>query len=143
MSETTVDGVMIHLTTAVRERTPAREVAQILASNHLPAVAVLDAGGRVTGIVTASNLLPLVTARCWQHQAHRTAATVAGPAYTVGPHAPVTDAVRLANQAELNALPVVDGAGALLGMVTRTDLASALLRADAKIRRSFDHQLAG
>ena len=131
MNGATVADVMIHSTVAVRERTPVDEVARALATSHWPAITVVDDDRKVVGIVTAADLLPLLLARGWQRRPRR-ADAIAHPVPTVGPDTRVADAVLLANQNEQHALPVVDPAGALLGMATRSDLVSALLRAERR-----------
>lgn len=132
MNGATVADVMIHSAVAVRERTLVDEVARTLATSHWPAITVVNDERKVVGIVTAAELLPLLMTRGWRRRARR-AVAIARPVPTVGADTRVADAVLLVNQNELHALPVVDPAGALLGVATRSDLVSALLRAERRL----------
>jgi CBS domain-containing protein len=56
---------------------------------------------------------------------------------TVGEQADFRDVVLLLRKHDVSALPVVDDAGALVGIVTRGDLLKAYLRADEDIRQEI------
>ena len=56
------------------------------------------------------------------------------PAVTVGPEELVATAARRMDDRRVKRLPVVDHSGALVGIVTRTDLLKVFLRSDDELR---------
>lgn len=120
--------------------------------HELPGVPVVDGEGKVVGIVTEADLvireedadihLPhhidllggVIFLESTKHYEERLrkalAATVADMMtpnpVTVRPEAPVQDAARMIAERRHNRLPVVDGDGRLLGVVTRLDVLEAL-----------------
>ena len=55
------------------------------------------------------------------------------PAITIHPDAPLSAAARLMNARHIRRLPVVDGSGKLIGVVSRRDLMRVFLRPDTEI----------
>jgi CBS-domain-containing membrane protein len=110
-------------------------------------VPVVDAEGRVIGVVSEADLLlkeerhegrpsgPLVdphgdTAKA---QAQNAAALMTSPAVTVRPEATLTEAARLLHRRHVKRLPVVDADGRLVGIVSRADLLQVFLRSDESL----------
>ncbi|QKG27124.1 CBS domain-containing protein [Actinomadura verrucosospora] len=151
MKRRTVEEVMTTEVVTVAEDAPFTEIAETLADRRISAVPVLDAGGRVTGVVTEADLLrkeefrpddlgqrPLRGRR--RHHAFAKARAVdarglmSAPAVTVEPGATVAEAARLLASRGFKAAPVVDGDGVLRGIVARRDLLSVFHRGDDDIR---------
>jgi CBS domain-containing protein len=149
-----VRDVMTTEVVAVQPWTPFREIVARLAEHRISAVPVLDADGRVLGVVTEADLLlkqehpdpelnvPLAWSRRRRLEREKAAAVVAGklmttPAVTVPPTATVTEAARRLHAAGVKRLPVVDEAGRLVGIVSRGDLLKAFTRPDDAIRREI------
>lgn len=147
-----VRDVMTGDVVTVNEHTPFKEIAQLLADHRVSALPVLDAGGRVVGIVSEADLLlkeeyPAGPPTGWLFEGRRRRATRAkatggtavelmtAPAVTVGPDATVAEAARLLHRHGVKRLPVVDPAGPLLGIVSRADLLKVFLRSDDEIAR--------
>jgi CBS-domain-containing membrane protein len=63
------------------------------------------------------------------------------PAVTVCADATVTEAARLMTEHRVKRLPVVDEAGALVGIVTRRDLLQVFLRTDDEIQRDVQQEV--
>jgi CBS domain-containing protein len=59
------------------------------------------------------------------------------PAVTTSPGELVSDAARLMSSHELSRLPVVNGYGRLVGIITRSDVLSVFSRTDDDIRREI------
>jgi CBS domain-containing protein len=141
------------MTTSVVTATPEtgfQDLVATMAEHHVSGVPVVDGGGRIVGIVSEADLLregsedrrrtraldwflqPARTedARTRQHDA---GAIMTTPVVTVQPHTSIWEAIRKLREAGVKRLPVVDGEGQLLGIVSRVDLLSAFIRTDDEI----------
>jgi CBS domain-containing protein len=153
-----VREVMTQDVVTVDEHAAFKEVARLLTERRVSALPVLDADGRVVGIVSEADLLLKEEfperppeARLFQGRRRRdTRAKAAGgtaaelmtsPAITIGPDASVAEAARLLHRHQIKRLPVLDPAGPLLGIVSRADLLKVFLRSDADITREVRQQV--
>ena len=151
MHTSLVRDVMTTEVVAVEPLTPFKEIATRLARHRISAVPVLDADGRVLGVVTEADLLlkqehpdpganvPLVWSKRRRREREKADAAVAGklmtaPATTVPPTATVAEAARRLHAAGVKRLPVVDETGRLVGIVSRADLLTVFTRPDQAIR---------
>jgi CBS-domain-containing membrane protein len=66
-----------------------------------------------------------------------------GTVVTIGPEAPVARAARALHEHHVKRLPVVDGDGKVVGIVSRSDLLSVFLRPDRDIADDIDRALTG
>ena len=156
-----VGDVMTTSVVTVDRITPYKEIARLLAGHRISGLPVLKMGREVVGVVTEADLLAAeastarrlhasVTRSWWrrsqQHPALTAGELMTSPAITVGPHVTIPAAARLMNTHHIRRLPVVDDKGRLLGLVSRRDLLSVLLRPDgdieANIRQVLDEILA-
>lgn len=147
MKHRKIKNVMTTDVATVDEDTTFKDVVRILDQRDISAVPVVDADNRVIGIVSNADLLPKQGAQepaeahspmAW-FQSHwdraRKEATTAGelmtsPAITIGPDDTVVDAAKLLDKYAVKRLPVVDGNGTLVGIVSRRDLLTVFLRRD-------------
>jgi CBS-domain-containing membrane protein len=144
----TVADVMRRDVVTAYENALFKEIARALDRNGIDAVPVIDAGRRVVGVVTASDLLARLAGARPVPRGHRLAARgearnksractarelMTAPAITVTPGSLIVDAARLAARSRVRNLPVVDPDGVLLGMVARGDLIKLFLRPDDDI----------
>lgn len=130
--------------------TPFLDVAHTLAREQVSALPVVDSDDHVIGVVSESDLLAKAAVmaeprrhgavgRLWQHRLYDkshgdTAATLMTfPPVTVHPAQRVADAAWTAAHGRLKRLPVTDHHGRLVGVVSRHDLLSALIRDDTEI----------
>lgn len=143
----TTDVVTVDATTAFKE------IVAALEGNRISAVPVIDERRHVLGIVSESDLLSqafggrLVRPRGQHHlphivrprRAHDTIARdlMSSPAVVTTPETRIAIAARDAAAARVRRLPVVDGGGLLVGIVTRSDLLRPFLRADAAIHEDI------
>jgi CBS domain-containing protein len=130
------------------------EVVRVLHDNELPGVPVVDADGRLAGIVTEADLVlpddqgdlhiphyvnlfggtvflePLgrFEKRLRKAFASTAADMMTADPDTVAPDATVKEAARLVHESGHNRLPVVEDDGRLVGVITRVDLLGALAR---------------
>jgi CBS-domain-containing membrane protein len=130
---------------SVRRDTPLQEVAELLAQRGVAGVPVLDAAGRVEGVISEKDFLSRmggegarsfmgVVAECLRGKgcvavsvrAQRAEDIMSSPAVTVGEDTTVMAIADTFTGKRINRVPVVDGEGKLLGIVSRADIVRAL-----------------
>lgn len=134
---------------AVRRDASFKEMAAMLRSRRISAFPVIDGRDRVIGVVSESDLLvkeavqtegsSLIAALRHIREDDKAVGITAGdlmtsPAITIGPEAAVEEAARILYDRRVKRLPVVNAAGRLLGIVSRTDVLAVYGRADEQIR---------
>jgi CBS-domain-containing membrane protein len=142
----------------VDEHASFKEIAALITGGRVSALPVLDAHGRVLGIVSEADLVlkeefPEGPAggRLFQGRRQRqdrakaagdtAAELMTSPAVTVGPDATVAEAARLLHRHGIKRMPVVDPAGPLLGIVSRADLLKVFLRSDPDLTRAVRQEV--
>ncbi|MEU3492045.1 CBS domain-containing protein [Kitasatospora cineracea] len=157
MRHRSVGQLMTRPVVSVRPGTGFKEIARLLAEHDITAVPVLDAEDRPVGVVSEADLMlgqcaredpsgMLLAPRLTSEQAARSRATTAGglmsrPALCCRPEWTAVEAARRMQQAHLKRLPVVDEAGRLIGIVSRSDLLRVFLRQDRAIREEIRHDV--
>jgi CBS domain-containing protein len=150
-----VQDVMVTSVVTVDRITPYKEIARLLAEHRISGVPVLSMGRHVTGVVSEADLLaardrnPEAGARWLRwlsgrkpHQGLIASQLMTSPALTIQPDGTLARAARLMNTHHVRRLPVVDGSGTLLGIVSRRDLLSVFLRPDPQIAHQVREVLA-
>lgn len=156
MYPTVADVMSTDLVTATRS-TPYKQLIAKMRDHGVHALPVVDAGDRLVGIVTETDLAlkqeyrpshrtPFLEGTAQHRQRRKAAATIAEqcmsrPAAVIGPDATVPAAARLLHQRGVHHLPVVDADGRLLGVATRRDLLAVFLRDDDEIARSVRYRV--
>ncbi|HZC99632.1 MAG TPA: CBS domain-containing protein [Actinomycetes bacterium] len=147
-----VEDVMTTEVVTVRRQEPFKSIVRLLEECRISAVPVVDDRGVVIGVVSEADLLAkeryphgragLSTVeglrnRTALHKAKGVTAAelMSSPPVTVQLGSTVGEAARLCAGAGVKRLPVVDGRGRLVGVVTRTDLLKVFMRQDEEIRR--------
>ena len=148
-STTLVQDVMTTRVISVTEGAGYKDIVTLLRRHRVSAVPVLDAAGRVTGVVSEADLLMKQTAPAlpvgavrlaWRlrERSKASACTAAelmtSPAVTVRADADVAKAARLMRDRNVRRLPVTGADGRLVGIVSRTDVLSVYERPDEQIR---------
>jgi CBS domain-containing protein len=148
---TKVRDVMTSPVETVGAKTGFKAIAERLRARAISAVPVVDAAGRVVGVVSEADLLlKEERAELEEHQPFfegprgrrartRAAADTAGelmscPAATIRADAPVAEAARVMRRCGVKRLPVVDDEGHAVGIVSRRDLLTVFTRRDEDIR---------
>ena len=145
-----VADVMTRAVVSAHADAPLKEIAAAMSRNHISTVPVLDERRRVIGVVSAADLLARISGdhgapprghRLAQRRDTRrkSSALVArelmtAPAITVRDTDAIVHAARVAATYSVRTMPVLDGSGELVGMVSRSDLVCAFLREDDDIR---------
>lgn len=151
-----VEDVMTRTVVALRDAAEFKDIARTMRQRRISALPVLDADGRVVGVVSEADLLPKEAFRDRDPAAPRTRhatgrakarAVTAGelmtsPAVTVTADVTLAQAARLMARHRVKRLPVVDGDGMLRGIVSRSDLLDVFLRGDEDIARDVRREIA-
>ncbi|GAA1248501.1 CBS domain-containing protein [Kitasatospora nipponensis] len=159
MQHRTVHDVMTQGVVTARPDTAFKEVAGLFHRNDITAVPVIDDQDRPLGMVSEADLLRnkavqpdpeghTSAARLSPTERARAEAETAGglmtsPAVTARPHWSIVEAARVMDRKKVKRLPVVDEAGRLVGIVSRSDLLRLFLRSDAEIRAELTHDVLG
>jgi predicted transcriptional regulator len=118
---------------AIRDDSTVHEAAQYLRDRQVRSVGVLDAGGRLVGVISQSDISEKVAAenKCpaWMRVSEIMSTTLV----TVSPDRSLHDCLRLMEQNGFYHLLVVDPAGTYHGMVSVRDLLS-VIASDEKAR---------
>ncbi|WP_284740506.1 CBS domain-containing protein [Amycolatopsis sp. RTGN1] len=146
-----VGSVMKIDVATVAPDTPFKAVAVLLASWNISGAPVVDEDGQVLGVVSQGDLLeheaPHGLLKPGSRQAKRKAGAafvadlMTSPAVTVRAEDDVTVAAKLLEQNHFHRLPVVDDAGKLAGIVSRSDLLRVFLRTDQEIRAEVSDEV--
>ena len=155
----TVKDVMSTLAVWVSETASFREIAAKLRDCRVSAFPVLDAHGKLTGVVSEADLMvkeavlgePGGVAGFLAGLVHHGARAKAGgvtaadlmtsPAVTIGPDDTVEHAAKLMYDRKVKRLPVIAQDGRLVGIISRTDILAVFDRTDAEIREEIMTQV--
>jgi CBS domain-containing protein len=159
-----VEQVMTRSVIAVTTDTPISEVARLLVDRAISGLPVVDADGRVVGVVSEGDILlreaghappsrrPLARftrSRSGDQTVQRkVGAATAGelmtsPALTLEPHRALRTAAEIMTAKGVNRLPIVDENRRLVGIVTRADLVRAFVRTDEQLVEAIRMELFG
>jgi CBS domain-containing protein len=148
---TKVRDVMTSPVETVGAKTGFKAIAERLRARAISAVPVVDAAGRVVGVVSEADLLlkqeradleehqPFLEGPRARRARTRAAAGTAGelmscPAATIRADAPLAEAARMMRRCGVKRLPVVDDEGHAVGIVSRGDLLAVFTRDDEDVR---------
>ncbi|MDI6098717.1 CBS domain-containing protein [Actinoplanes sp. NEAU-A12] len=154
MKNWTVDDVMTTEVISVDPSASYRYLVDLLTAHRFSAVPVVDAARRVIGVVSEADLLRKIEYAGGgerglldglRHRADRAKATartavdlMSAPPVVVSLGTSITAAARRLDEKHVKRLPVIDGSGRLVGIVTRGDLLRVHLRADDDIRADIE-----
>lgn len=135
MRKWTVEDVMTRDVVSVAPDASYREVVDALVANGVSAAPVVDARGRVLGVVSEADLLRKAEAVDDERLRRAVAAELmTAPAIVAEPGMSVAAAARRLESGRIKRMPVVDTDGCLAGIVSRRDLLRIHTRGDADIR---------
>ncbi|MFJ8787697.1 CBS domain-containing protein [Streptomyces sp. NPDC102462] len=153
-----VSDVMTRKVVAVKAKASFKDIVRTLRQWGVTALPVLDDERRVVGVVSEADLLPKEEARGADpapgaRAADGSAAAKAvavtadrlmtAPAVTVAGSATLALAARIMARNGIKRLPVVDAAGVLTGIVSRSDLLKVFLRDDEEIAEEVRRDVVG
>ena len=145
----TVKDVMTTEVVVVRRGATFKEMAAALRRFRVSALPVVDADGKVIGVVSVADMLvkevPLgvIDGLVHHKEVRKAAGLTAGdlmthPAVTVRPTDSIEHAAQLMYNLRIKRLPVVDAGGGLVGVISRTDLLAVYDRPDSEIRAEIE-----
>ena len=141
----------------VRADTPLREAAALLAERRISGLPVVDAEGRVVGVLSEADIVAKAGGAARGHRllgwllepdvdladkirARTVGEAMSAPALTIEADRRVHEAARLMAAEGINRLPVVMD-GVLAGIVTRADVVRAFSRSDAEIAAEITDEI--
>ncbi|MGW2512649.1 CBS domain-containing protein [Streptomyces scopuliridis] len=134
MRHRSVSDLMTPTAISVQRGTTFKEIARILDEFGVTAVPVVDESERPVGVVSEADLLR-------RHDSGSDINTAADlmshPAITAEPEWSVVRAARLMEKHRVKRLPVVNGEGRLIGVLSRSDLVQLFLRRDHAIQEEI------
>ncbi len=153
--KTAVKDVMTTRVIWVRKDAPFRELAAALRRHRVSAFPVLGDDDKVIGVVSEADLLakealdgePGVFAGILHHRdAEKARGITAGDLMTaavvaVAPEDTVEYAAQLMYSRKVKRLPVIDGRGHLVGILSRADVLAVFDRTDEDIRREITDEV--
>lgn len=155
--ERLVRDVMTSPVVTVPPDAPVKAVAEVLLSNRVSAVPVVDSHGHVVGMVSEADLLVKELAQGsgthlpWFEGSHaqdvrrrREAVTaqglMSGPVISVHPDTTLRQAAKTMCEKRIKRLPVISG-GWLVGIISRADALRVYLLPDEQLRRHAERTL--
>jgi CBS-domain-containing membrane protein len=135
MRQRSVADLMTPEVVAVQRGTSFKEIARLLDEFGITAVPVVDEDGRPVGVVSEADLLHRHTSG---EQGPSTAeGLMSSPAVVARPRWSAVEAARVMERRRIKRLPVVDGTGRLIGVLSRRDLLQLFLRRDRAIQEEI------
>jgi CBS domain-containing membrane protein len=134
-----VSKVMTRAVVTVAPDADLQEVTRLLGENNVSGLPVVDAAGRVVGLISEADVLSMTgvkrghtfkdvvrhvlgEAEPTQQKGSTVADFMTSPAITVRPDTDVREAARMVDEKRIKRLPVVDEQGRLVGIVSRADM---------------------
>jgi CBS domain-containing protein len=117
----------------------AQAAAELLDRPEVRAVYVTD-GERLVGVVTRKTLVKEVVAAGRDPRTTALGDIAERPHYTIGPDVPLEEAYRFLEQQDAERVPVVDGEGRLIGVLSRSVLQRRLAEDEGPLEPDEDDE---
>lgn len=134
MRRRSVADLMTPQAVVAQPGTAFKEIARLLDEYGITAVPVVDEEGRPLGVVSEADLLRRHTGGTASDTAE---GLMTSPAVVARPDWSAVAAARVMEERHIKRLPVVDGTGRLVGVVSRSDLLQLFLRRDRSIQEEI------
>ncbi|MCX5309123.1 MULTISPECIES: CBS domain-containing protein [Streptomyces] len=134
MRHRSVADLMTPTAVSVQRGTLFKEIARLLKEFDISAVPVVDEDDRPVGVVSEADLLRKRSSGSGTNTA---ADLMTSPAITAQTEWSVVRAARVMRGRQVKRLPVVDEAGRLIGILSRSDLLQLFLRRDQAIQEEI------
>ncbi|KUH37953.1 MULTISPECIES: CBS domain-containing protein [Streptomyces] len=137
MRHRSVADLMTPEVVAVQRGTSFKEIARLLDEFGITAVPVVDGDGRPVGVVSEADLLHRHTSGEQGPNTNTAEGLMSSPAVVARPHWSAVEAARVMERRRIKRLPVVDGTGRIIGVLSRRDLLQLFLRRDRAIQEEI------
>ena len=117
----------------------AQAAAELLDRPEVRAVYVTD-GERLVGVVTRKTLVKEVVAAGRDPRTTALGDIAERPHYTIGPDVPLDEAYRFLEEQDAERIPVVDGEGRLIGVLSRSVLQRRLAEDEGPLELDVDDE---
>ncbi|MGW7369810.1 CBS domain-containing protein [Streptomyces sp. NPDC054841] len=134
MRHRNVADLMTPQAVAVQRGTTFKEIARVLDEYDITAVPVVDDDEQPVGVVSEADLLRRQTTG---EGAGTAEGLMSSPAVVAQPGWSAIRAARVMEKHRIKRLPVVDGDGRLIGVISRSDLLQLFLRRDRAIQEEI------
>ncbi len=124
--------------------TRIKEAARLMFRHRVSGLPVVDADGRLSGIITEADFLRMEVARneADEPQPLETVGEVmSSGVVTVAPDAEITEAAKMMVIQDVKRLPVVDADNKMLGIIARLDIVAVFTRPDEVIEDEIREDL--
>jgi CBS domain-containing protein len=111
--------------------TPLQEVAKIMVSRDCGAVPVVRNANDLAGIITDRDIVVRAIAEGRNPLTLTASSCMTSPTISIREDASIDDCTDLMEAKQIRRVPVVDGAGALIGIIAQADIARHASRKDA------------
>ena len=118
------------------------DAIKTMAAHDVSAVLVM-VGRRLTGIMTERDYTRKVILRDRSSKTTRVEEIMTAEVISIGPGSDATDCMRVMSERHCRHLPVVDATGAVLGMISATDVLRSLLNDREYEIRQLESYIAG
>ncbi|MFD0274251.1 CBS domain-containing protein [Kitasatospora sp. NPDC127111] len=157
MQHRTVQDVMTRDVVTARREASVKEVAELLDRHGVTALPIVDDSGRPIGLVSEGDLVRKEAGQPegryrpprmglgdrLRADAETAEGMMSSPVVTAHPDWSIVRAARVMDARKVKRLPVVDGTGRLVGIVSRRDLLRLFLRPDQDIEREITGDVLG
>ncbi len=120
-----VNDYMSHPAVTIRSDADYKQGLKLMQDHGMHHVPVLDASDKLTGIVAERDLL--IAALRYLQASVEVAEVMHRDVVTATADMPLTEAASLMSQRNIGGLPVVDGSGHVVGVITETDIFKAFV----------------
>lgn len=107
--------------TSLPERASIMDAAKFMTDMNVGSVVVVD-GGKPLGLLTDRDIITKVVIEGKDPSRLKLSDVMTRPAISIAAHKEVSDATKLMSEAGVRRLPVVDGGGKLVGVVSLDDI---------------------
>jgi CBS domain-containing protein len=142
LEKETVDHIMSRKVTTVRSNATVGQAARVMYENKFSGLPVTDTSRKMVGIITSTDLFRFIKENAdYVNSFYKTATLMTTLVETIAPYETLFEAHRLMGIMRIRALPVVDDAQSLVGIITRTDVLSADPSAFMKNRQDLSRKI--
>ena len=136
-----VEKIMNKHVITVKPDTSFLEAMQVMADNHIGCVVVAKDGKPIGMLTERDVLVAIASEEIKDLKKTKVKAVMTHYIIVIGPKRTVTKAAMLMNENKIKKLPVVDGKGRLVGIITASDIISAQPKAVKHVKHLISFRI--